>query len=130
MSKICIFCKIIDREIPSYKIFETALSYAFLDTGPLSEGHTLVIPKYHAKFLHELPDENLADILPVAKKVAIATGADQYNLLQVVEHVHFHIIPKPNDKEGLGITWPSTNPSKEEKDATAERMLKKLQSLN
>ncbi|CAI2162343.1 12587_t:CDS:2 [Funneliformis geosporum] len=134
MSTSCIFCKIIERKIPSVKIFETALSYAFLDVGPLSEGHTLVIPKYHAKFLHELPDEYLADILPVAKKVAIATGAEQYNLLQnngplahqVVEHVHFHVIPKPNDVEGLGIKWPSTKPSKEEIDATAKRMLEKL----
>ncbi|RIA95818.1 HIT-like domain-containing protein [Glomus cerebriforme] len=131
----CIFCKIIKREIPSTKIFETDLSYAFLDVGPLSEGHTLIIPKYHAKFLHELPDENLADLLPVVKKVAVATGAEQYNVLQnngplahqVVEHVHFHVIPKPNETEGLGIRWPTKKPSLEELETVGKKMLERLQ---
>ncbi|CAB4385003.1 HIT-like protein [Rhizophagus irregularis] len=132
----CLFCKIIKREIPSTKIFETELSYAFLDIGPLSEGHSLVIPKHHAKFLHELPDEYLADLLPVAKKVAIATGADQYNILQnngrlahqEVDHVHFHVIPKPNETEGLGIKWPAKKPTFEEIEATGKKMLERLQS--
>ncbi|CAG8542734.1 3537_t:CDS:10 [Diversispora eburnea] len=101
---------------------------AFLDISPLSEGHTLVIPKYHSKFLHELPDEYLADLLPVAKKVAIATGAEQYNILQnngplahqVVEHVHIHV------EKGLGIRWDSQQTSKEELKATADRITKRV----
>lgn len=104
----CIFCKIIDGKIPSMKLAETDKSYAFLgafqcrvrklttDIGPCAPGHSLVIPKYHAKMTHELPDEYLQDILPIAKKVAIATGAAEYNILQnngrmahqVVDHVH------------------------------------------
>jgi len=106
------------------KLAETELSYSFLDIGPLSKGHSLVIPKYHAEKLHELPDEYLKDALPLAKKLAIAIGAENYNLLQnngkiahqVVPHVHFHIIPKPSDSktEGLGIEWPTTSPPKEE----------------
>jgi diadenosine tetraphosphate (Ap4A) HIT family hydrolase len=58
------------------------ISYAFLDIQPLSRGHTLVIPKEHAVKFHELSDESLADILPVAKKVALALGIKDYNLLQ------------------------------------------------
>lgn len=121
----CIFCKIIKGEIPSFKIHETALSYAFLDIEPIAKGHTLVIPKYHGAKLHNLPDEYLADILPAAKKVVDilglnVDGADiqdgsQYNILQnngtaahqVVPHVHFHVIPKPSAAKGLVIGWPS-----------------------
>ena len=66
------------------------------DIGPISEGHALVIPKYHGAKLHDVPDEHLTELLPVAKKIAIATGADQYNILQnngrmahqMVDHVH------------------------------------------
>ncbi|KAJ1962988.1 Adenosine 5'-monophosphoramidase [Dipsacomyces acuminosporus] len=111
----CIFCKIIRGEIPSVKLLETASSLAFLDVGPLSEGHALVIPKFHAEKLHQLPDEFLADAMPVAKKIAAALGAENYNILQnngklahqEVPHVHFHVIPKPNASEGLVIEWPA-----------------------
>ena len=66
------------------------------DIGPISEGHALVIPKYHGAKLDEIPDEHLTELLPVAKKIAIATGAEQYNVLQnngrmahqMVDHVH------------------------------------------
>ncbi|CDZ98438.1 hit family protein 1 [Phaffia rhodozyma] len=135
----CIFCKIIKSEIPSLKLAETELSYAFLDIGPLSKGHCLVIPKYHAAKLHELPDNHLADILPLAKKLAIATGAVDYNILQnngrnahqVVDHVHFHVIPKPSesDESGLGIKWPTTSPSKDELNVVFEEMKAKLSKL-
>ncbi|KAJ1664571.1 Adenosine 5'-monophosphoramidase [Coemansia sp. RSA 1646] len=102
-------------EIPSVKLMETASSFAFLDIGPLSDGHALVIPKYHAEKMHELPDEFLADSMPVAKKIAQALNMDDYNILQnngriahqEVPHVHFHVIPKPNAEEGLSMTWPA-----------------------
>ena len=66
------------------------------DIGPISEGHALVIPKFHGAKLHDIPDEHLHELLPVAKKIAIATGAEQYNILQnngrlahqLVDHVH------------------------------------------
>ncbi|KAI8318934.1 putative HNT1-adenosine 5'-monophosphoramidase [Martensiomyces pterosporus] len=124
----CIFCKIVRGEIPSVKLLETTNSFAFLDIGPISEGHALVIPKYHAEKMHELPDEFLADAMPVAKKIATALGAENYNILQnngrlahqEVPHVHFHVIPKPNEAEGLTIGWPA-------KKADSER-LKELAS--
>ncbi|KAI1454619.1 HIT domain-containing protein [Annulohypoxylon moriforme] len=110
----CIFCKIIKGEIPCFKLFESDKTLAFLDINPLSKGHALVIPKFHGAKLSDIPDEQLSEVLPVVKKLATATGAVDWNLLQnngriahqVVDHVHFHMIPKPNEAEGLGVGWP------------------------
>jgi len=85
-----------------------------MDINPLSDGHCLVIPKRHCQKLHELPPEDMADLGPLLVKVAMAVGADDYNILQnngrlahqAVFHVHFHIIPKVG-QEGLGIAWHS-----------------------
>ncbi|KAI8880428.1 HIT-like protein [Backusella circina FSU 941] len=132
----CIFCKIIRGEIPSLKVAETDKTYCFLDINPLSEGHALVIPKYHAEFFHQVPDDILADMLPLAKKVAIASGLDagQYNLLQnngrmahqEVPHVHFHIIPKPNPEEGLTVGWPQQKVTQDNLKETLGRIKEKL----
>ncbi|KAG9121117.1 hypothetical protein FRC07_003060 [Ceratobasidium sp. 392] len=123
-------------EIPSLKLLETQFSYAFLDIGPLSRGHCLVIPKHHGEKLHDIPDEYLADTLPISKKLAIATGAADYNILQnngkiahqIVPHVHFHVIPKPaaTDDEGLVIGWPAKQPAKDELQKTFEEIKSKL----
>ncbi|KAF2144533.1 uncharacterized protein K452DRAFT_295965 [Aplosporella prunicola CBS 121167] len=118
----CIFCKIIKGEIPSMKIFESDKVFAFLDIGPLSKGHSLIIPKHHGAKLTEIPDEQLSEILPVAKRIAKALDCPDYNVLQnngriahqVVDHVHFHVIPKPNETEGLGISWPTREANKDE----------------
>ncbi|KDN46944.1 hypothetical protein RSAG8_04021, partial [Rhizoctonia solani AG-8 WAC10335] len=132
----CLFCRIIKGEIPSMKLLETELSYAFLDIGPLSKGHSLVVPKYHGEKLHDIPDEYLADVMPVAKKIAIATGATDYNILQnngkiahqVVPHVHFHVIPKPSasDTEGLVIGWPTKQAEQTELQKLLDEMKGKL----
>jgi len=73
-----------------------------------------VIPKFHGEKLTDIPDDQLAELLPVVKKLVTATGAVDYNVLQnngrlahqEVDHVHFHMIPKPNKEEGLIIGWP------------------------
>ncbi|KAF8627446.1 hypothetical protein AX17_006260 [Amanita inopinata Kibby_2008] len=132
----CIFCKIIKGEIPSFKLIETKLSYSFLDVGPLSRGHALVIPKYHTEKMHELPDEYLSDVMPIAKKIALAQGLTDYNILQnngriahqVVSHVHFHVIPKPEegDSSGLVIGWPAQPINEEELKKFHEELLDKL----
>ncbi|KDQ49218.1 hypothetical protein JAAARDRAFT_165714 [Jaapia argillacea MUCL 33604] len=135
-SASCLFCKIIKGEIPSFKLVETELSYSFLDIGALSRGHSLVIPKYHAEKLHEVPDEYLTDSMIVAKKIAVAVGCENYNILQnngkiahqIVPHVHFHMIPKPSesDSEGLVIGWPTQQISKEELAKLYEELKGKL----
>jgi histidine triad (HIT) family protein len=112
----CLFCKIVAGKIPCHRVLETDRALAFLDIGPLSPGHTLVIPKTHAVTLDQLGDEDAAGcaaIIPrVARAVLKATGAADWNLLQnngtrahqVVMHVHFHIIPR-FEKQGLDIGW-------------------------
>lgn len=115
-----IFTKILAGTIPSHKVYEDQHVYAFLDIGPLSRGHTLVIPKEPAVTLDQLSDEAAAAIgrvLPrLCRAIKDVTGCAAYNVLQnngsvahqVVMHVHFHIIPKPNETEGLGVEWPTT----------------------
>lgn len=117
-SQETIFDKILDGEIPCHKVYEDDLVLAFLDVGPLSRGHTLVIPKERKAFVHELSDESAAAIgrvLPrLSRAVLKATGAQEYNILQnngalahqAVMHVHFHIIPKTME-DGLGVRWPA-----------------------
>ena len=111
-----IFDKIIDGEIPAHRVYEDDHVLAFLDIGPLSDGHTLVIPKERVAHLHELSDEAgaaLGRVLPrLCRAVMRATGATAYNVLQnngaaanqAVFYVHFHIIPKFPDA-GLGLSW-------------------------
>jgi histidine triad (HIT) family protein len=112
-----VFSKILRGEIPCHKVYEDERVLAFLDVGPLSRGHTLVIPKEPAATLDALSDESAAAIgrvLPrLCRAVAQATGCPDYNVLQnngapahqAVFHVHFHIIPKPADGGGLGVDW-------------------------
>ena len=109
-----IFDRILDGEIPCHKVYEDDHVLAFLDIGPLSNGHTLVIPKQRKAMLHELSDEQaaaLGRVLPrLCRAVMKATGAPAYNVLQnngasahqAVSHVHFHIIPKPSADDGTG----------------------------
>ena len=114
-----IFSRIIAGEIPCHKVYEDAHVLAFLDINPISRGHTLVIPKRAVAQLDQLPDEDAAAIgrvLPrLCRAVMRATGASAYNVLQnngalahqAVFHIHFHIIPKFSDDDGLGIRWPA-----------------------
>lgn len=114
-----IFSKIIRGEIPCYKVYEDDHVLAFLDISPLSKGHTLVIPKEAVAKLDELSDESAAAIgrvLPrICRAIKKTAGVEDYNILQnngasahqAVFHVHFHIIPKPNPSEGLGVKWPA-----------------------
>jgi len=113
---VTIFAKILDGQIPCHKVYEDEHVLAFLDIGPLSRGHTLVIPKERKAFLHELSDEQAAAIgrvLPrIARALLAATGASAYNVLQnngaeahqAVFHVHFHLIPR-FEEAGLEIGW-------------------------
>jgi histidine triad (HIT) family protein len=119
-----VFSKIIRGEIPCHKVYEDERVLAFLDVGPLSRGHTLVVPKEPAVTLDQLSDESAAAIgriLPrICRAVMKVTGAPAYNVLQnngtsahqAVMHVHFHIIPKfpaqdswAESGNGLELGW-------------------------
>lgn len=116
MPERTIFDRILDGEIPCHRVYEDDQVLAFLDIAPLSDGHTLVIPKERKACLHELSDDSaaaLGRVLPrLCRAVVEATGASAYNVLQnngasahqAVTHVHFHIIPKTGSK-GLGLGW-------------------------
>lgn len=128
-----VFDKILAGEIPCHRVYEDDEVLAFLDIGPLSTGHTLVIPKERAAHLHDLSDQAAAAIgrvLPrLARAVMQATGATAYNILQnngamahqVVMHVHFHIIPRFEDR-GLGIGWNAGSLAQDEGSRLAEAM--------
>lgn len=105
----CIFCKIINNEIPSMKIYEDDVVLAFLDVNPDSDGHTLIIPKKHYKDITDIPDAVLLHIYKTAKKVMKLLeeklNCDGFSLLQnngdaqEVKHYHLHVKPYYNDKK-------------------------------
>lgn len=112
----CVFCKIVAGQIPSQTVFTTDALIAFMDIGPLAEGHLLVIPRDHYPTLVDMPADlcrNMAAVLPrLGRSLLRVTGAAGFNLLvnngevsgQEVSHVHWHLIPRaPSD--GLGYRW-------------------------
>ena len=114
----CVFCKMVAGEIPVTKLYEDPFVLAFLDIGPVSDGHALVIPKEHFGKLHECSEEISGKIGSALGKIAAAVVAamdyDGYNVLcnngrvagQVVEHLHFHIIGRKAG-DGLFDRWPA-----------------------
>ncbi len=129
----CIFCKIANGEIPSFKVYEDDRVLAFEDINPISEGHTLVIPKRHAENLWEMPEEDLSAVHVASKKIARAmrealkpsgVAALQLNgkgANQVVMHYHLHLIPRLPGGPELPVTaWELTPGNMETIKATAE----------
>jgi histidine triad (HIT) family protein len=114
----CIFCKMVAGEIPAVKVYEDEAVLAFLDIGPISDGHTLVIPKVHCGKVHECDPQVLADVWSrlgrIAGAIVRAMKADGYNVLcnngraagQIVDHLHFHIVPRRTG-DGVFTEWPA-----------------------
>lgn len=102
----CIFCKIVAGEIPATKVDEDERTIAFMDISPATRGHALVIPREHARDIHEIDPEDLAAVARTAQRVAKRAkanlNADGVNLLQssgehawqTVFHLHVHVIPR------------------------------------
>jgi histidine triad (HIT) family protein len=132
----CIFCKIIKKEIPCYKIYEDSNILAILDIAPVNHGHTLVISKKHFMNLEDIPEEELCKMIKVVKKIgkAIIKGlkVKGYNVNinnnpvagQVISHIHFHIIPRMKE-DGLSL-WPQEKYEKGE----AEEIMKKIKKMS
>jgi histidine triad (HIT) family protein len=133
----CVFCKMVAGRIPAAKVYEDEAVLAFLDIGPVSDGHTLVIPKQHCARVHECDPEVLAKVGAclgkIAKAVVEAMDADGYNVLcnngraanQVVEHVHFHIIPRKAG-DGVFTQWPAYQYAEGQLQDFAEKIRKSL----
>jgi len=124
----CIFCRIVRGEVPSNKVYEDEKFIAFLDIRPVNQGHVLIVPKVHAERLTDLPDDVLAQELPLASRIAAAvlsaTGLRDFNLFntngrasgQEVFHHHLHIIPR---REGDGLKMSLSFVSYKEGEAAA-----------
>ena len=109
MNDDCLFCKIVRGEIPSYTLYEDEDVKVFLDIFPISKGHSLVIPKKHYEQIMDAPSEEMVFLnkLPIiSKKLKEITGATGLTIFQnngkdagqVVEHIHFHLVPRfPDD---------------------------------
>jgi len=116
MMEDCIFCKIVKGDIPCFKVYEDDRILAFEDVNPISEGHTLIIPKAHAENIWEISGEDLTAIHLAFKKVADAikevivpagVAVLQLNgrgVNQVVMHYHLHLIPRLSGGPELTMT--------------------------
>ena len=112
----CIFCKIIKRDIPCFKVYEDDRVLAFADINPITDGHTLIIPKTHTENLWEISDEDISAIHLASKKIADALkevlrpagiAVLQLNgrgVNQIVMHYHLHLIPRADSAPELKMT--------------------------
>jgi histidine triad (HIT) family protein len=115
----CIFCKIINGDIPAAKVFENDDVLAFLDISQVTKGHTLVIPKVHKENLYELTPEiasKLYEVVPsIAKAIKTEFNPIGLNSInnngehagQSVFHFHLHLIPRYGKGDGFGAVWKS-----------------------
>lgn len=129
----CIFCRIANKELPSHQVYEDDRVLAFLDIGPLSPGHTLIIPKEHYATIDAMPAELagacMAVVPRLSKAIMASVDAQGWNVLQnngkvsgqAVGHVHVHIIPR-NDGDGLGFRWPAGSLD----DSTAKQLRERI----
>ncbi len=121
----CIFCKIINKEIESYVIYEDDCTLAFLDISQTTLGHTLVVPKKHATSIYDEVDVNFLTRIPyIAKHIKEKLNAEGINIVnnsgsvagQTVNHVHFHLVPRygENDKFRIDFSDSSSSINKDE----------------
>lgn len=102
----CVFCKIARKQASASLVYEDEKVIAFLDTKPLNEGHTLVIPKEHYETIYEIPEEQIAYLHRIVKRTALAvkkaTRADGISIFQQngkaagqeIFHLHVHVVPR------------------------------------
>lgn len=129
----CIFCKIINKEIPSTRLYEDDDFVIILDVGPASFGHVLILPKDHYENLYGMPEEQLKKAICLAKefgeKLVKALHADGLNLVQnngvaagqTVYHFHMHLIPR-YENDGVGELWTPGSLSDEQRQEIIEKL--------
>lgn len=133
---MCIFCKIIQKEIPSFVVYENDYVLCFLDINASTKGHTLIVPKKHATNIFDLPEE---DLIEISKAVKVVTNllkenlhVENVNLInnsgalagQTVMHFHLHVIPR-YENDGIDIAPKQTEPNFEELSNTLKQILNK-----
>lgn len=129
----CIFCKIVNGEIPSKTVHEDDMFKVILDLGPAAKGHALIIPKDHFANIYELPEDIAGEAMKLAKKLAIKMTenlqADGFNLMQnngevagqTVNHFHLHLIPRYKD-DGQHILWNPCTVTQDELEETRKQI--------
>lgn len=127
MEQNCIFCKIINKEIPCNKLYEDDNFLAFLDIKPVSDGHLLIIPKKHIVWMQEASDEIISEIFKLTKKLMLALKnglpcdyVQESVVGNEVPHFHIHLIPRYND-----VIFPNL-PTKEYEKEKVEEIIKKI----
>lgn len=138
MSMSCIFCKIIAGELPAARIYEDTDTVAFMDIGPVTKGHALVVPKLHCDPITQIPGPLLQKVILVVQKIAAAQikglGASAINVTQangalagqIIPHVHFHVIPRVEGDLRARNWAPGTYDTPEEINRFADRIRKAL----
>lgn len=136
---MCIFCKIINKEIPSYPIYEDDKVIAILDISQVCKGHTLIIPKHHYPNFLSCDDATIAHMMKVAKSLGNhllqTTGASGMNILsnvhevagQTIDHCHVHLIPRYSEKDAIQISF---HPNKDDHDFASLMNKLTIQSLD
>ena len=134
---MCIFCKIAEGEIPSYKIYEDSVCIAFLDLSQANIGHTLVVPKKHFDNILSLDDETASHLFKVTKKLTCAISkaikCDNFNILNIcgevagqsVHHFHIHIIPR-YENDNIKMEFTSHELTKEEFNQVKDNIINNL----
>lgn len=127
-----IFSKIINGEIPSYKIAENEKFFAFLDVFPLVEGHVLVVPKPEIDKLFDVPDDYLAEMLlfakPIAKAIEASFDCKRVGIAAIgleVPHAHLHLVPI-HTADDLNFTRPKLKITEEQLKNAQQKILEKL----
>jgi histidine triad (HIT) family protein len=123
----CIFCQIIQKQLPASVIYEDEYVVAFLSNHPVNEGHTLVVPKKHHSNIYEISEDETAYLFKIVKRVALAVRdsveAEGIRIVQnngeaagqVVFHLHVHVIPmKPQEGFSHGKAYRSSSNSRSE----------------
>jgi histidine triad (HIT) family protein len=130
-----IFSKIIAGEIPCYKVAENSTCFAFLDINPLSEGHTLIVPKKEVDYLFDLDNDTYLALMQFTKQVAVAikNAVPCKRITSVVlgfevPHAHIHLIPAQSERE-VNFSNSKIKFTKEEFEATANKIAKAFNDL-
>ena len=122
---MCLFCKIIKKEIPAEIVYEDEWNLAILDINPRAPGHTMVIPKVHSQTILDLPEKDLGLLFEAVKKVSLlikkslqsegfTIGINHGKISgQVIDHLHVHIVPRFKDDGGSSVHSVVNNPPKE-----------------
>jgi histidine triad (HIT) family protein len=130
----CLFCNVIAKKIPALVVYENADTMAFLELFPSAPGHTMVISKKHGNNILEYSQEELGKLMAsvqiVAKKIETALKTDSLTIginhkeIKGVPHLHIHIIPRWKTDKGGVLQSIVNNPSKESREALAEKIKK------